>query len=179
MLSESHDAEIVVRCQLGESDAWQELISRWHPRLTRFVHKMIPHRASAEDVLQVAWLRIVRSLVSLRDPAKFSAWSFRIARLAVIDHLRHQYRQPVETKSEFEVEQQNVAPDHLEIHDLIQTGLEQLHASEREVIVLHYLEELSIAEVAEICSVATGTVKSRLHRARKVLRKALLDKEQK
>ncbi|QDT09988.1 RNA polymerase sigma factor [Planctomycetes bacterium K23_9] len=177
---ETSTAVLVVRCQLGETDAWELLVQRWHPRLARFVVNMIVDRANADDVMQTAWLRIVRSLNRLRAPERFEAWAFRVARLSVMDHLRRQYREPV---SEAFAESEQGSPsaereaERIEIEDLVRVGLDELHATEREVIVLHYLEQLNVAEVAMVCNVPPGTVKSRLFRARATLRQKLTEKE--
>jgi RNA polymerase sigma-70 factor (ECF subfamily) len=57
--------------------------------------------------------------------------------------------------------------------DAIQAGLQRLPPVEREAVVLHYLEELPVAAVAEICGVPPGTIKSRLHRARRIIQRTL------
>jgi RNA polymerase sigma-70 factor (ECF subfamily) len=59
--------------------------------------------------------------------------------------------------------------------EYLDAGLERLHPADREAVVLHYLEELSVVDVAAICGVPAGTIKSRLHRAREVLRQSLRD----
>jgi len=86
--SDEQNAMLVLRCQLGDRAAWEELVRLCHPRLWRFVAGMLTDRASAEDVLQDVWLRVVRSLVRLRDPGKLSAWLYGIARAAIADRLR-------------------------------------------------------------------------------------------
>ncbi len=171
-----HDAVLAVRCQLGEKDAWEALVDRWHPRLWRFISRMLSDQTAAEDVLQIVWLRVVRSLLRLRDPERLAAWLYGIARFAVADQLREQYRRPPAGQL-VEVSESDDAIELLDIAGAIETGLSRLHPSDREAVVLYYLEQRPVGEVAEICGVPSGTVKSRLHRARCVLRETLASEE--
>ena len=173
------DTLLAVRCQLGEIDAWEKLVERWNPRLWRFTSRMLTDQATAEDVLQTVWMRVVRSMVRLQDPERLAAWLYRIARLAIADQLRGQYRRPVAYTVE---DVENVAESDegielVDVTDAIETGLTHLHPTDREAVVLHYLEQRPIGEVAEICGVPVGTVKSRLHRARRVLRETLVNED--
>lgn len=137
---------------------------------------MLPDEAIAEDVLQIVWLKVVRSLARLREPERLSAWLYRIARLAVADQLREQYRRPLPDKLG-EVPELDDGIELLDIADAIETGLSQLHPTDREVVVLYYLEQRPVCEVAEICGVPSGTVKSRLHRARCKIRETLINED--
>jgi len=166
------DAVLAIRCQLGDKGAWEELVQRWHPRLWGFVSRMILDRTTAEDVLQTIWLRVIRSLVRLRDPERFTAWIYQIARIAVADRLRDKYRQPVPEELG-ELSDPDAGIDQLVATDAVQHGLRELHPLDRETVILHYLKELPVAEVAEICGIPSGTVKSRLYRARRIMRRAL------
>ncbi|CAN5308592.1 sigma-70 family RNA polymerase sigma factor [soil metagenome] len=169
---EKQDSLLAVRCQLGDAQAWEELIRRWQPRLWRFVLGMLTNRASAEDVLQNVWLRVVRSLARLREPERLGAWLYGIARAAVADRLREQYRHPPADEIE-DIPDSDGGVDAVDLIDSLQAGLARLHPADREVVVLFYLEERSINEVAEISNIPPGTVKSRLHRARRVIRDSL------
>jgi len=166
------DTLLVIRCQLGETAAWDDLIHRWHQRLWRFVRTMQSDETAAEDVLQTIWLAVVRSLGRLRNPEKFEAWLFGIARRTIADRFREQYRNPP-SDHEVEVAEDDQGIEMLCISDAIEAGLNSLHAADREAVVLHYLAEIPIPEVAEICGVPPGTIKSRLHRARRIIRATL------
>ncbi len=167
-MTEEADSILVLRCQLGDRMAWESLVHRWHPRLWRFIFGMLGDRPVAEDVLQNVWLRVVRSLVRLREPERLEAWMYQIARNVIADRFREQYRRPVH--DEFVEE---VCPDDgfssIDLNDSLRSALTQLHPIDRETVVLYYLEEKTLDEVAGICGVPAGTVKSRLHRARRQL----------
>ncbi len=166
------DTVLAVRCQLGDTDAWEILVRRWHPRLWRFIARMLSDRTAVEDVLQSVWLRVVRTLVQLREPEKLTAWLYGIARRTVADWLRKHYRYPPADEVG-EIPDWDRGIEMLIAVDSVEMGLGRLHPSDREAVVLHYLEELPVAEVAEICGVPPGTIKSRLHRARRVIHSTL------
>ncbi len=166
------NAVLVVRCQLGERAAWEELVQRWHQHLWRFIFGMLGDREAAEDVLQIVWLHMVQSLVRLREPARFEAWMYRIARNVIADRLRAQYRRPLEETFE-EAVRSDRAFESIDLTDSLQNALSNLHPIDRETTVLYYFQEKTLDEVAGICEVPAGTVKSRLHRARRQLRETL------
>lgn len=166
------DSALVIRCQLGDRTAWPELVERWHPRLRTFVSRMVTDRHIADDLVQITWIQAVRSLVRLEDPERWHAWIFTIARYAVADHLRRQYRAPPkEPLPDVDCKDGNF--QFVDAADSIDFGLAKLHPVDREALVLHYIEEMPIADVASVCGVPEGTVKSRLHRARKILNQTL------
>ncbi len=170
--SDSTDEVLVIRCQLGTRDAWEALVRRWHPRLSRFVRRMLCDQQAVDDVMQDIWLRVVRSLIRVENPDRFSAWLFGLARNAVLDRLREKYRQQVEEElgdvPDWDESEQQVA-----VNEDVENALAGLHPAEREAVVLFYLEGLPVKEVAEICAVPPGTIKSRLYRARHLMRETL------
>lgn len=173
----ARDEWLVVRCQLGERAAFDELIARWHPPLWRYVVRLAVDPDTAADVAQDVWLRVFRGLARLRDATKFRAWLFGIARRTVMDRLRIRYAQPVMDAVELDAIAGASPEADLEM-DLarMETELDRLPVIERDVLVLFYLRELSLADIAEIAGVPIGTVKSRLFRARNLLRAQLIGK---
>jgi RNA polymerase sigma factor (sigma-70 family) len=169
------DELLAVRCQLGEPEALDMLIARWHPALWSYVRRVTGNPDAAADAVQDAWVRILRALPGLREPARLRPWMFSIARRVLMDRFRAQYAAPVFVDTE--------PADLAEPDDRREAALaaEELHAvldalpvSEREVLALFYLEELSLNELADVLSVPVGTVKSRLFRARRMLRARLV-----
>lgn len=168
---------LILRCQLGEQSAWEPLVHHWHPKLWRFIFRMCGERGRAEDVLQNAWLRIVGSLIKLRDPTKFEPWVYRIARLTIVDQLRLDYRQLRTQSLEFN-DPACELDESFPLEILVQTeelesALGGLPLIDREVVLLFYFEQRSIQEISDICCIPEGTAKSRLFRARKQLKQAL------
>jgi RNA polymerase sigma factor (sigma-70 family) len=173
-LDDAYDEWLVVRCQLGERAAFDTLIARWHPPMWRYAVRMTNDEDAAADVVQEVWLRVVRGLTKLRDAARFRPWLFGIARRVLMDRLRIRYAEPPMEPLEFE-EIGEPAADEGCVEDLshLQTGLDRLPILEREVLVLFYLRELSLNDIAAIEAIPVGTVKSRLFRARRLLRRQL------
>jgi RNA polymerase sigma-70 factor (ECF subfamily) len=168
------DELLVIRCQLGERSAFDELTERWHPPLWKYVRRQAGEDDAAKDVAQDVWLRVLRGIGRLRDGSRLRPWLFGIARRALMDRLRHQYAAPSSTDIDVADLAANPIADSLE-EEIGAMGheLTRLPATEREVLTLFYLRELSLAEVAEVLDVPVGTVKSRLFRARRLLRRGL------
>ncbi|MFJ4094605.1 RNA polymerase sigma factor [Kitasatospora sp. NPDC089913] len=199
------DALLVVRCQLGERDAFGELVDVWHAPLRRYLRGVSggsPHLA--DDLAQETWVAVVRGLPGLRQPERFAPWLFTIARRTLTNHLRQEY-QALETAArpwatwtgdgtgagatgpgaaadaEAELRAGTGAGADQLLDDVLTTmqveaGLVDLPPQEREVLILFHLEDLPLAVCADVLGVPTGTVKSRLHRARRMLRSALVEK---
>ncbi|MFI7698776.1 RNA polymerase sigma factor [Nonomuraea sp. NPDC049480] len=161
------DELLVVRAQLGEHAAVARLVREWHEPVWTYVRRMLGAER-ADDVAQEIWLAVLRGLPRLREPARFAPWLFTIARRAVTDRLRAEY-----ARAERVQEAEPVVEDPVEAvidrAELI-AALSELPVAEREILVLHYLEDLSVEDCAQICGVPEGTVKSRLSRARRHLR---------
>lgn len=170
------DQLLVVRCQLGERAAFDDLIRRWSAPLHRYALKLTNDPALALDLTQDIWLRVIQGFGKLRDAGQFRAWLFAIAHRTFMDRLRVHYATPVDTGMEFDdfAAEEDTAPDPL-MERALATGMGSLPMIEREVLTLFYLEELSLAEIAQVLRIPAGTVKSRLFRARTLLRKYILE----
>src|SRR5512145_1583590 len=82
------DELLVLRCQGGESEALHKLVSRWHPRLRRLAERRTADPEAAKDLVQDAWLAIVRGLRRLDDPSRFRVWAYRIVTNKCADWVR-------------------------------------------------------------------------------------------
>jgi RNA polymerase sigma-70 factor (ECF subfamily) len=174
-----YDELLVVRCQRHDVAAWDELVRRYHDRLFYYVRRLINDDDQAAHLLQDIWVRVLRSLATLRQTDRLAPWLYTIARRAVMTQLREKY--DCETSLTDEVLQYAEVPasdDALSIEDaeLVHYGLQRIGWVEREVLTLYFLQDLSIDEIARVLDVPPGTVKSRLSRARQELR-SVLEKE--
>ena len=168
------DELLVVRAQLGERAALAELVARWRTPVWTYVRRMLDAER-ADDVSQEIWLAVVRGLPRLREPARFAPWLFTIARRSVTDRLRGQY-----AREEVAVDEEPAGADDpvaavVDRAELV-AALAGLPLPEREILVLYYLEDLPVEDCAQICGIPAGTVKSRLSRARRLLRTNLEEK---
>lgn len=167
------DELLVVRCQLGEPQAFEELVRLWSAPLLRHVER-VAGKDIARDVAQEVWLRVLRGIVRLRDGAKLRSWLFGVAHHVIMDRLRVRYTErevleAVANEAAFES-----PPDSETLFQLLDERMADLPVAERETLTLFYLEDLSLLQVAEIQRVPVGTVKSRLFRARGMLRQLML-----
>jgi RNA polymerase sigma-70 factor (ECF subfamily) len=168
------DELLAIRCQLGERDAFEALISRWHQPIWRYLRRLAGSDDAASDLAQDTWLRVLRGIAALREPASLRPWLFGIARRVAMDRLRRQYVQAVDADAVIEDLPAEEIDDSLE-SDLaaMEAGLSTLPLRERETLALFYLRELTIDQIAESLAVPAGTIKSRLFRARRLLRTAM------
>ncbi|MEM8874197.1 MAG: sigma-70 family RNA polymerase sigma factor [Planctomycetota bacterium] len=170
-----HTRRLVLRCQLGEREAFAELVDAWHPRLWRHLHRTLGSTDAADEVSQEVWLRVVRTIMRLREPGAFPGWLFRIAHGSMTDRLRRQYRAAAHLASAEPTDVTVDVPATLEPDEVehLHAALADLEPAHREALGLFYLEGFDIREVADALGVPVGTVKSRLHRGRSALRHAL------
>lgn len=166
------DELLAIRCRLGERNAFDELIARWHEPIWRYLRRLADTDDTASDLSQDTWLRVLRGIANLQEPASLRPWLFGIARRVAIDRLRRKYADPTEPDTALE---ELAAPEpDAELADefaALETKFAALPFRDRETLALFYLRELRIDEIAALLAVPPGTVKSRLHRARRLLRK--------
>jgi len=169
------DELLVVRCQLGERAAFHDLIRRWSPPLHRYALKLAQDPEVARDLAQEVWLRVIQGLGKLRDSANFRPWLFGIAHRTFTDRLRMLYAIPIDTSADpDDIASAESTGGDADIEQAMAVGMARLPIVEREVLTLFYLEELSLADIASALGIPEGTVKSRLFRARTLLRQQLL-----
>jgi RNA polymerase sigma-70 factor (ECF subfamily) len=167
---------LAIRCRRGERDAWRELVALWEPRVFYYVRRIVPQESDAWDVLQQTWLGAYQSIGSLTDPRMLPAWLYRIARNKAINHRRKRGMLVRELSDLIDEPPADDAGDALEAFDdaeAVHRALDELSLSHREVLVLHFLQDLSLEQIAGVLDVPVGTVKSRLHHAKRGLRNVL------
>jgi RNA polymerase sigma-70 factor (ECF subfamily) len=167
-----YERVLVLRCQTGDEAAFAELVARYSPRLRYFLRKMLNDSAGAEDVLQDVWLDVFRGMSRLADPAAFPAWLYRIARDWAWRTLRKRRtieRPLVEDDLADDPESDVAAEDADRVH----AGLDGLVPEHREVLVLRFLEDMTYEDIARVVGCQLGTVRSRIHYAKRALRRAL------
>lgn len=171
------DEWLAVRCRLGERAAFDELIERWNDPLWRYLRRVVPQDRDPRELVQEVWLRVIRGISRLREPARLRPWLFGIARRVAMDTLREHYAAPhTEDIDSFDPPATGFTDTLHEDLAAMEEELRRLPVIEREVLTLAYLRELSMEQVAEVLGVPAGTVKSRLFRARRMLRNELIEK---
>jgi RNA polymerase sigma-70 factor (ECF subfamily) len=168
-----YERVLVVRGQAGDDAALAELIERYQPRLQYYLRKMLAGSSAAEDAAQDVWYDVVRALPRLANPGAFRAWLYRIARDRAWRILRRRSppRVPID---EIEVAANGTADDFTaEDVARVHAALDQLAPEHREVVVLRFVEDMNYDEIARVAGCPLGTVRSRLHHAKRALRRAL------
>jgi RNA polymerase sigma-70 factor (ECF subfamily) len=171
---------LVIRSQLGDQQAFAELVDLYGPRLRYFVRKFVGPSAAAEDLVQEVWLAVFRALPRLAAAEAFRTWLYRIARDQSLGLLRRERRLP-RTMSNGEAISEAVDEAAIEFGDediaAVHQGLDALPAEQREALVLRFLEDMSYDEIARITGVPVGTVRSRLFYGKQALGKNLKGNE--
>jgi RNA polymerase sigma-70 factor (ECF subfamily) len=186
ILSQETDLEIVKRCQIGDRDAFQELVKRFQKNVFALLYQLAPEWRDLNDLSQEVFIRVYRGIHNLRNPKIFRSWLNQIVLNLFYDELRKRPRR-IKTvsmdqsyeddsgESEFykEIKDSKLKPDeiisNLETRDAIKSAMTQLPEQFRTAIVLRELQGLQYEEIAELLGCALGTVKSRIWRARERL----------
>ena len=171
MDSESNLDTLMARYQAGDFAAARALIERIGPQLHRFFTAQSASRSDADDLLQETWLRIHRVRHTYRPGEPVLPWFYAIARRVRIDHYRRASRTTARERRLEEVPDvtATLPPEEAQADDL-ETLLAPLSQSEREVILMMKVAEMSLEEVARATSSSVGSVKQRVHRAYRKLR---------
>ena len=168
----------VQQAKAGEPEAWDALFRRYQLPLYVYVFELVHDEQASLDLVQETFIAAVRHIGSLRDDGKFGSWLFGIAHQKCIQRWRKQDREEMlrdeiaATPDEFEN-----SPDDLLVRQEQEAEfmklLNQLPLPQRSVLLLHFVEDFSLEEIAGITGTPIGTVKSRLHYAKRVLKKLL------
>lgn len=174
------DEWLVLRAQDGELEAMNELVRRWNRRIYAHARCLLDDEASAADAVQDAWYDIIKGIRRLADPAAYRVWMYRILSRKCADHIRRTQRERQRTGSPSK--QAGGAPETPDpcptpLHDALQTeelghlsrALTQLPGDLRAIVSLRYRENFPLAAIAIVMDCPSGTVKSRLHEARRQL----------
>lgn len=165
----------VTEAQAGNSDAFAQLMSRYEKRLLYYLRRMVPEGDWALDLHQEVWVDAFRGLPSLQIPEAFCVWIYRIAHRKAARFIRNEMQHEQTAKSLYESSLQEPATEVGESLDAeaVHRALQLLAPGDREVLVLHYLRDLSTQELAAVLDCPAGTVKSRLYHARIALRRII------
>lgn len=164
---------LILRCQARDEAAFGEVVARYTPRLRYYLRRMLGGEQSAEDALQEVWLDAFRGLPGLIEPGAFSAWIYRLARDRAFREVRRRRLSfPLE---EFEVIDEAGGTEDFSTEDAarIHHALDALPPEHREVLVLRFIESMTYEQIAGIVGCRLGTVRSRLHYAKRALRRVI------
>jgi RNA polymerase sigma-70 factor (ECF subfamily) len=186
------DLELVALLQRGQKSAFREIVRRHQEKVYRLALRLTRDEARAQDAMQDAFLQVFRKISQFQEQSAFTTWLYRITVNAALMRMRserrHQEASLEDASPRFSeageiaepVDDWSTAIDddagNRELARYAAEAVDALPAAYRSVFLLRELEELSTEEVAEILELTVPTVKTRLHRARLALRKALSDR---
>lgn len=164
---------LVLRCQIGDTDAFEELFKQYQPRLRYYIRRLDAKTDNIDDMLQDIWLSVYRKIEKLKEPRAFPVWVYRIARNKVFGGFRNKRRfapLPEERVLSEIKDEPDIPTDRAEA---IHKALDNIQPHHREVLTLCFLENLPYQQIAEIVGCGLGTVKSRIYYAKQSLREEM------
>ena len=167
------ERSLVEQAQRGDREAFTRLAFELSDRLFAVAHRILRDFDSAGDALQVTLLRIWRDLPTLRDPALIEAWAYRVLVRACHDELRKLRRQAPALHLLAVDGAEDDPAISIADREQLDRAFRTLTAEQRAAIVLQYYRDLTLTEIAEVLQVPVGTVRSRLHYAKRALRAAI------
>lgn len=183
------ERSLLRRLRDRDESAFRELLETHRDRVFNITYRMLGNRAEAEDVAQEVFIAVFKNIDEFREESKFSTWLYRVTVNHCKNRIKYLARRHDRDRDELDETSHQAngavngapvraaAPDRAlasaQMEKLLQEAIAALDEDQREVIILRDVEDLSIEEICEITKLPDGTVKSRLHRARLVLRKKM------
>jgi len=171
----------VPQARAGEPEAWDILFRRYQLPLYVYVFELVHDEQASLDIVQETFINAVRHITSLRDDERFGSWLFGIAHQKCVQQWRKRNREEIALE-EFAASPPDFEEDPREL--LIRSEqeaefmelLNRLPLPQRSVLLLHFVEDFSLEEIAAITGTQLGTVKSRMHYAKRAVRKLIEEK---
>lgn len=166
--------------QPQEIRKFEEIVNQYQRDLVNFHYRFVGNRPEAEDLAQDTFIKAYKKFNTLKEPDKLKSWLFQIARNTVIDFFRKNKNKPFAMDSAI---LENIADTasidyqgriaQMEVSKELEHCIAQLVKEDRAIIKLLYYEGFSYKEIGELLHMNQNTLKSRLHRARKILLEAI------
>ncbi|MEL6526922.1 MAG: sigma-70 family RNA polymerase sigma factor [Chloroflexota bacterium] len=167
------------RAQDDDTQAFAEIREQYEPRIRRFASRMIYNSADVEDIVQNTFIAFYKNLSCITSSEHVRPFLFCVARNLSYDYLRDHYRYEQVTldKCDYQLSDNLVSPEYRAhwgmLLDHVRQAIDCLPDLQRETLILYVEEQLTQAEIASVMHTEIGTVKSRLHYARKILQQSL------
>jgi len=172
------DTELVARARQGDEAAFEQLVLRHQRYVFNLAYRVLGDYTEAEDITQEAFVRVWRGLSGFRGQARFTTWLYRIVHNLCLNRLPGLQRELLQTEPVEEVlADPGLSPADLfavrEQMAFLHAQMDRLPEKYRLVLTLRYLQHLSYDEIAAALEMPMGTVKTHIHRARRLLRERL------
>lgn len=177
-----NEKALIKKCQKGDQNAFDRLIRLYYPYVSGFLLKSCGDKLLSEDMTQNTFLKMIRNIESF-DPggsAAFGTWLITIAKNCYIDYLRRQRIYPEDIEEQNLGSVGDISEDVAKKmeYEEVMAALEELPPEQALAIRLKYVEDMTLAQIAEIEGVAPKTVKSRIHEGTVKLRKKLKQRKE-
>jgi RNA polymerase sigma-70 factor (ECF subfamily) len=185
------ELELVKRCQAGETEAFDELVTRYRTRIFAMIYNMVHNEQDAWDLAQDSFVKAWESINRFRGRSSFYTWIYRIVMNVTIDWLRKKQVKGAGAEFDDSIQLKEIDPasktvpkadplphermERTEIRARIDSAIAQLSPDHRAVILMKEIEGMQYHEIAQTLSCSIGTVMSRLFYARKRLQNLLKD----
>lgn len=180
------EGDLISLVQKGDGEAFQEFYERYHKLVYYVAFKMCHNDADAQDVVQETFVEMRRSIKDLQKPSFFRLWMYRIINSKCKKLFRKNKYSYTELERDdiqysFLENRKDFVPNnemrYQNDHELLQLFIDRLPQAQRMMIIMFYMEQMTSAEIAKVCDVSEGTVKSRLFTARNTLKKDIEEYE--
>lgn len=181
-MTREEELAIVQGVRAGDANAFETLVTAYEKIVYNLALRMVGNPQDAEDMTQEAFLKAYNSLDSFRGDSKFSVWLYRIVSNVCLDHLRKKNRRSTVSLSveddegeeiQLDIPDTALSPEAMLEQKLtreaVRRGLQSLDEDARQILLLREIQGMSYEEIAQALSLESGTVKSRIFRARKKL----------
>src|ERR1700757_3873746 len=185
------ELDLIARCQAGDTEAFDELVTRYRTRVFSMIYNMVHSEQDAWDLAQDSFLKAWKSIKRFRGRSSFYTWIYRIVMNVTIDWLRKKHVKGVGAEFDDAIKLREIDPasktvpktealphqamERDEIRARIEKAIGQLSPQHRALILMKEIDEMQYHEIAETLGCSIGTVMSRLFYARKKLQSLLKD----
>lgn len=171
--SDHQDRVLLIQASQGDANSFGTLFDKYHARIYRFIFFKVSSKEIAEDLASQTFLKCWEHLSGGNKVDKFQAWLYRIARNLIIDYFRSREKEELpliyQESGEGEIEEIKMDPGQNLSREELEKIIFNLKSEAREIILLRYIEDLSIKEISKIVDKSTVNVRVIIHRAIKEL----------
>lgn len=182
--------DLIKQCKKGSREAFNELFTQYQSQVINIAYGMLSDREDASDAAQEVFVRVYKSIESFKEQSSFTTWLYRITTNICSDILRKRQKnanvtsinQVIDEKKDLDIKDEAPTPEeNVELSEklrVVREAISELREEYKVVITLCDMEGMSYDEIADILKIPSGTVKSRISRARNALKKKLIDKRE-
>ena len=169
------DRFLIVQYKEGDTSVLPALVKRYHKIFCEKAYWVTKEKESAKDIAQECWITIINKLDTLENVDSFKSWALKIVYTKAIDAVKHRHKESknLESISTIDSGTQSSEDEKYIIQKTLFKAIQKLPKGKQDILRLFYTEEYSVVEISDFLSIPSGTVKSRLFKAREKLKSIL------